>query len=144
MYFPAFELNIEIYFVNLRLLVRMGDNTDQKNTDYRHFLCSVPYTNFINFTAKICKSYKLIVVTEIKFKVFECLRPLWITFACGLYDTEMSHFFEWTFIFMNKPSRPFSGLKSFSNLEGSFSLMIKLYNPSILILLWSLKACKTS
>ena len=56
---------------------------------------------------------------------------------------EMSYFFEWIFIFVSKPSNPYSGLIYFSNLEGSSYLMIKIYNPCLLSLLYSLMTCGT-
>ena len=42
-YFPAFGLSMEIYRVNVRIQSKLGENTDQKNSEYGHFLRSIGF-----------------------------------------------------------------------------------------------------
>ena len=42
-YFPGFGPNTERYFIS----VQMWGNTDQNNSEYRHFLCSAVFTDFL-------------------------------------------------------------------------------------------------
>ena len=48
LFFPAFRLNTEIYFVNLRIQSKYGKNTDQKNSKYTHFLRSETYAKYVS------------------------------------------------------------------------------------------------
>ena len=48
-HFSAFELNTERYYP---YSIRMRENTDQKNSEYRHFLRSVYFNWFIYFPSQ--------------------------------------------------------------------------------------------
>ena len=49
-HFPAFGLNTEKYSIISPYSVRMGENADQINSEYRHFSCSVnPQETVKNF-----------------------------------------------------------------------------------------------